>query len=178
MPRTQNEVPKPSEGLEYTYARKPSNFDHEKKDLAHIWEVGGSHEFAEEIAQGDQLFLTVKQVRVGPRQGWLVWSCGWRARAGCGVELPPGRRPRHAAGSTHSMRARDGALQVTTAVVVVVVDLSDPSSVLGSLLGWLDHVKRKLGTTYEKFEKKGLQLPEQLRQRAKVGLARRGTNGW
>eukprot|EP00798_Chlamydomonas_sp_ICE-L_P019945 gene19945-26653_t len=25
------EVPKPSEGLEYTYARKPSNYDHEKK---------------------------------------------------------------------------------------------------------------------------------------------------
>lgn len=38
-PRPQSEVPKPSEGLEYTYARKPSQFDHEKKDLAHIWEV-------------------------------------------------------------------------------------------------------------------------------------------
>jgi dynein light intermediate chain 2 len=57
------EVPKPSEGLEYTYARKPSNFDHEKKDLAHIWEVGGSQEFATEIAQGDQIFLTAKQVK-------------------------------------------------------------------------------------------------------------------
>jgi hypothetical protein len=56
-------VPKPSEGLEYTYARKPSNFDHEKKDLAHIWEVGGSQEFANEIAQGDQIFLTAKQVK-------------------------------------------------------------------------------------------------------------------
>ena len=60
----QVEVPKPSEGLEYTYARKPSNFDHEKKDLAHIWEVGGSPEFAEEIAQGEQIFLNVKQARV------------------------------------------------------------------------------------------------------------------
>ena len=28
-------------------------------------------------------------------------------------------------------------------------------------------VKKKLSSTYEKFEKKGLQLPEQLRQRAK-----------
>lgn len=27
----QAEVPKPSEGLEYTYARKPSNYDHERK---------------------------------------------------------------------------------------------------------------------------------------------------
>ncbi len=72
--RVQAEVPKPSEGLEYTYARKPSNFDHEKKDLAHIWEVGGSPEFAEEI-----LLLTVKQVlaaltvKEGPTQ-WLQHS--------------------------------------------------------------------------------------------------------
>ena len=59
----QAEVPKPSEGIEYTYARKPAAFDHEKKDLAHIWEVGGSQEFAEEIVNSDQLFLTAKQVR-------------------------------------------------------------------------------------------------------------------
>lgn len=57
----QAEVPKPSEGIEYTYARKPAAFDHEKKDLAHIWEVGGSQEFAEEIVTSDQLFLTAKQ---------------------------------------------------------------------------------------------------------------------
>jgi dynein light intermediate chain 2 len=48
--------------LEYTYARKPSSYDHERKDLAHIWEVGGSQEFAEEISKGDQMFLTAKQV--------------------------------------------------------------------------------------------------------------------
>ncbi len=59
-------------------------------------------------------------------------------------------------------------MQVTTAVVVIVVDMSDPASILPSLLGWLEHVKKKLSTTYEKFEKKGLQLPEQLRTRAKV----------
>mmetsp|Transcript_14748 Transcript_14748/g.36790 ORF Transcript_14748/g.36790 Transcript_14748/m.36790 type:complete len:415 (-) Transcript_14748:151-1395(-) len=117
---TRVEVPKPSEGLEYTYARKPSNFDHEKKDLAHIWEVGGSQDFAEEIGQGDQIFLNVKQV--------------------------------------------------TTAVVVIVVDLSDPGSVLPTLLGWLDAIKKKLAATYEKFEKRGIQLPEQLRTRAKGKL--------
>ena len=60
---TQAELPKPSEGIEYTYARKPAAYDHEKKDLAHIWEVGGSHEFAEELVNSDQLFLTAKQVR-------------------------------------------------------------------------------------------------------------------
>ena len=42
----QVEVPKPSEGLEYTYARKPSQYDHEKKDLAHIWEVSPQARFA------------------------------------------------------------------------------------------------------------------------------------
>ncbi|PNW79047.1 hypothetical protein CHLRE_09g398882v5 [Chlamydomonas reinhardtii] len=117
---TRAEVPKPSEGIEYTYARKPAAFDHEKKDLAHIWEVGGSQEFAEEIVNSDQLFLTAKQV--------------------------------------------------TTAVVVIVVDLSDPAGVLPTLLYWVEQVKKKLGSTYEKFEKKGLQLPEQLRQRAKSKL--------
>mmetsp|Transcript_19674 Transcript_19674/g.42749 ORF Transcript_19674/g.42749 Transcript_19674/m.42749 type:complete len:403 (+) Transcript_19674:323-1531(+) len=117
---TRVEVTKPSEGLEYTYARKPSNYDHEKKDLAHIWEFGGSLEFCEEIAQGEQIFLNAKQV--------------------------------------------------TTAVVVIVLDLSDPASVLSTALYWLDQVKRKLAATYDKFEKKGLQLPEQLRQRAKGKL--------
>ncbi|KXZ48452.1 D1BLIC protein [Gonium pectorale] len=117
---TRAEVPKPSEGIEYTYARKPAAFDHEKKDLAHIWEVGGSQEFAEEIASSDQLFLTAKQV--------------------------------------------------TTGVVVIVVDLGDPASVLPTLAYWIEAVKRKLASTYEKFEKKGLQLPEQLRQRAKSKL--------
>ncbi|GFR53154.1 hypothetical protein Agub_g15875 [Astrephomene gubernaculifera] len=117
---TRAEVPKPSEGIEYTYARKPAAYDHEKKDLAHIWEVGGSQEFAEEIVSSDQLFLTAKQV--------------------------------------------------TTAVVVVVVDLSDPAGVLPTLLWWMEQIKKKLGSTYDKFEKKGLQLPEQLRQRAKSKL--------
>lgn len=61
---TQIEPPKPSEGLEYTYARKPAAFDHERKDMAHIYEIGGSKEFGEEIARGDQVFLTAKQVSV------------------------------------------------------------------------------------------------------------------
>lgn len=114
------EPPKPSEGLEYTFARKASNFDHEKKDLAHIWEIAGSAEFSKEIAQGEQIFMTVKQV--------------------------------------------------TTAAIVILVDLSDPSSVMPTATMWLDHVKAKLAVTFEKFEKKGLQLPEQLRQRAKARL--------
>eukprot|EP00879_Flechtneria_rotunda_P016309 GHRR01017064.1.p1 GENE.GHRR01017064.1~~GHRR01017064.1.p1 ORF type:complete len:331 (+),score=129.25 GHRR01017064.1:1013-2005(+) len=61
-------------------------------------------------------------------------------------------------------------LQVTTAVVVMVLDLSDPCSVLPCALRWLGLIKQKLATTYSLFERKGLQLPEQLkaRQRAKL----------
>lgn len=33
-----------------------------QKDLAHIWEVGGSQEFADEVAQGGDIFLNFKQV--------------------------------------------------------------------------------------------------------------------
>lgn len=60
----QVEPPKPSEGLEYTFARKASSLDHERKDTAHIWEVGGSDDFAEQITQVDQVFLTYKQVQL------------------------------------------------------------------------------------------------------------------
>lgn len=55
-------------------------------------------------------------------------------------------------------------------MVVIVVDLSDPAGLLPTLMWWVEAVKRKLGATYDKFEKKGLQLPEQLRQRAKSKL--------
>lgn len=55
-------------------------------------------------------------------------------------------------------------------MVVIVVDLSEISAVLPTALYWLDQVKQKLTSTYEKFEKKGLQLPEQMRQvRRRIG---------
>lgn len=51
---TQVEVPKPSQCLEYTFARKPgSKFGPgDRKELAHIWEVSGSDAFAQQLAQG------------------------------------------------------------------------------------------------------------------------------
>jgi dynein light intermediate chain 2 len=55
--------------------------------------------------------------------------------------------------------------QVTTAVVVIVLDLSQPNSVIPTALQCLDLVQRKLAATYTLFERKGLQLPEQLRAR-------------
>lgn len=115
-----SDVAKPSEGLEYTFARKPSAYEHDRKDLAHMWELGGSPDLARELAQGEQLFLTFRQV--------------------------------------------------TTAVAVVVVDLSDPHTVLASLQDWLLLITTKLAATYALFERKGLQLPEQLRQRSKAKL--------
>ena len=60
--------------------------------------------------------------------------------------------------------------QVTTGVAVIIVDLGDPASVVPTVLYWLEQIKKKLAATYEKFEKKGLQLPEQLKARAKSKL--------
>ncbi|WIA09474.1 hypothetical protein OEZ85_008875 [Tetradesmus obliquus] len=119
---TQVEVPKPSQCLEYTFARKPgSSFGPgDRKELAHIWEVSGSDAFAQQLAQGSQIFLTYRQV--------------------------------------------------TTAVVVIVLDLSQPSSVIPTALQCLDLVQRKLAATYTLFERKGLQLPEQLRVRQRTKL--------
>lgn len=61
--------------------------------------------------------------------------------------------------------------QVTTAVVVIALDLSEPHNVVTSALQWLAVVRKKLAVTYGLFEKRGLpQLPQQLktRQRNKV----------
>jgi dynein light intermediate chain 2 len=53
-----------------------------------------------------------------------------------------------------------------TAVVVVVLDLSDPATVISSALHWLSLVQQKLAATFGLFEKRGLQqLPQQLRTR-------------
>lgn len=114
------EVPKPSQGLEYTFARRASTYGHEHKDLAHIWEVAGSETFTQQLVQGHQVFLSYRQV--------------------------------------------------TTAVVVITVDLSDPGSAISSALHWVDVIKRKLAATYSLFERKGLQLPEQLRARQRTKL--------
>lgn len=58
-------------------------------------------------------------------------------------------------------------VQVATAVVAVVVDLSQPSEALRSAVSWLQLVRTKLQYTFDWLEQKGSKLPEQLRLRAR-----------
>ena len=87
----QSETPKPTEGSEYTFARKQSAARLDRKDLAHIWEISGSQELAALIAEGDHLFLGPLQVsarlrRVAARPCWpgnslLTAAAGQRVTA-------------------------------------------------------------------------------------------------
>lgn len=58
-------------------------------------------------------------------------------------------------------------MQVATAVIAVVVDLSQPGEALKSAVTWLQLVKSKLQSSYDWLEQKGSKLPEQLRLRAR-----------
>lgn len=56
-------APKPTEGLDYTFARKSSSMANvERKDVANIWEVSGTEEFQREVSQAESLFITPRQV--------------------------------------------------------------------------------------------------------------------
>ncbi|DBB05899.1 hypothetical protein WJX82_002057 [Trebouxia sp. C0006] len=110
------EAPKPTEGLEYTYIRKPAANPTDPKDLAHLWEVSGSQELSQEILNSDKV--------LSPEQ-------------------------------------------VATAVIAVVVDLSQPAQVLQSAVTYLQLVRANLQTSYGWLEQKGSKLPEQLRLRAR-----------
>ena len=58
-------------------------------------------------------------------------------------------------------------MQVATAVVAIIVDLSQPADTLRSAVSWLQLVKAKLQHAYDWLEQKGSKLPEQLRLRAR-----------
>ncbi|KAA6425193.1 MAG: cytoplasmic dynein 2 light intermediate chain 1 [Trebouxia sp. A1-2] len=98
------EAPKPTEGLEYTYIRKPAANPTDPKDLAHLWEVSGSQELSQEILNSDAV--------LSPEQ-------------------------------------------VATAVVAVIVDLSQPAQVLQSAVTNLQLVRANLQTSYGWLEQKG-----------------------
>ena len=42
-------MPKPTDGLEYTFIRKPASSMSDRKELAHLWEVAGTSELSQEI---------------------------------------------------------------------------------------------------------------------------------
>ena len=58
-------------------------------------------------------------------------------------------------------------MQVATAVIAVVVDLSQPAETLKSAVAWLQLVQSKLQSTYDWLEQNRSKLPEQLRLRAR-----------
>ena len=59
---TRNSSPKPGEGLEYHYARKSRATDSSRKDVAHVFEVSGSKEFADLLCGKDTVFFGARQV--------------------------------------------------------------------------------------------------------------------
>ena len=52
---------KPTEGLEYTFARKSAAANLDRKDVAHIWEIGGGEQLGTTVAGSDSLFLNYRQ---------------------------------------------------------------------------------------------------------------------
>lgn len=122
----QADVPKPTDGLEYTYARKSSAYNPEKKDVAHIWELSGGEELADEVLKSEHLFL--------------------------------------------------GQKQVTTAVVVIAVDLSQPAEVLDTLLFWLEKVRLKLQVTLPPTSPPPPPPPNHTRRTIKWSMLAQGTH--
>ena len=55
-------MPKPTDGLEYTYIRKPASSMSDRKELAHLWEVAGTSELSQEVF-GIRNILAPEQVK-------------------------------------------------------------------------------------------------------------------
>ena len=108
--------PRPTEGMEYNYARRLSPTNPERKDVTHVYEMAGARAFADEATNQDNVFM--------------------------------------------------GMRQVTTAVVLITVDLSRPWEAIPSLSYWLGRVYARCAATFSRLEARGSRLPEQLRQRA------------
>ena len=61
----QGDIPKPTEGLDYTFLRKPAANPSDPKELAHLWEVSGSNELSREILNNSSI--------LGPEQVKISW---------------------------------------------------------------------------------------------------------
>ena len=140
------DTPKPTEGLEYTYIRKAASNVSDRKELAHLWELSGSTELSQEI-------LSIRST-LAPDQVHCTHTT---------LICPLLQMLRYSSASTTH-------LQVATAVIAVVVDLSQPAEALKSAVTWLQLAKSKLQNTFTWLERQGSQLPEQLRLRARKYL--------
>ena len=58
-------------------------------------------------------------------------------------------------------------MQIATAAVAVIIDLSQPSQALQQAIKWLQLIRAKLQASCAWLDKQGSKLPEQLSQRAK-----------
>jgi hypothetical protein len=136
------EAPAPSGCVEYAFSRRDGAAGDERA-LAHLWELGGHEGPAAALARGGHVFLTFREVRGrAPRRA----PAEARGTGGRVVRL---RRPRPRSGLAGRARAaRPTRVQVTSAVVVVALDLSDPASVLPCAEAWLAAVRGKLAATY------------------------------
>jgi len=61
---------------------------------------------------------------------------------------------------------------ITTSVVMIVVDLSDPYEVLSTLMPWLEFVRRKAEHVHQRLESRGSKLPQQLKAKLAAFLGR------
>ena len=51
----QSDIPKPTEGLDYTFIRKPAANPSDPKELAHLWELSGSQELSAEVLRNSHI---------------------------------------------------------------------------------------------------------------------------
>jgi dynein light intermediate chain 2 len=49
--------------MDYNYARKAHPTNIERKDVAHIWEIAGTRQFADEATEQENVFMGMRQVR-------------------------------------------------------------------------------------------------------------------
>ena len=130
------DAPKPTEGMEYNYARKTHATNVERKDVAHIWEIAGSRQFADEVTEQENIFMV--RARSNPQQSFSI-ALGVPAFPSRAVA--PRSPPIHLHQPSHPSRVSQSMRQVTTAVVLICVDLSRPHEVLPTLEYWLGRVQ-------------------------------------
>ena len=124
-----------------------------------MWELGGHADIAKALAGAEHVFLTYKQVGLAPSRRARMLTIGVHiavaerlAVLGQGVVWVHPARAGVAVinGLNAKLTVRDAPFhfQVTSATVVVCVDLSDPVAALASARLWLAAVETRLGAVY------------------------------